>query len=228
MVHLSKTLDEEYLMQTLEIPDFGAFDQAVGKFNRSALCRGVSDSGYELKPSLFRGKKTDELKTLESNLMWVFKTQAKAHLATYPSSELEWLVLAQHHGLPTRLLDWSLSPLAALFFAVQSRLDTDGAIYLLDRGKFRKEEDIDLKTLTEVVAFFPSHLSRRITAQSGMFTAHPLTGNAFDEPDIVKLIIPAKSKKMLLAKLVKYGVHHGTIFPDLDGLSNYLRYLHRY
>jgi hypothetical protein len=215
-------------MRDQVISNFSELDDAVGKLTRSALCRGVSDSKYQLLPSLFRGKKAADLSLQERSLMWVFKTQARARLSSLPTSELEWLVLAQHHGLPTRLLDWSLSPLVALFFAVQSEAPTDGAIYVLDREKFKREEDIALKTLKAAIAFFPSHVSPRIAAQSGMFTVHPLDGQPLEGHDILKLTVPAKEKKRFMAKLVKYGVHHATMFPDLDGLSKYLRHLNSY
>ena len=215
-------------MHETTVSSFSEFDDAISNITRSALCRGVSDTAYQLVPSLFRGKNTEDIKAQETNLMWVFKTQARGRLATIPSSELEWLVLAQHHGLPTRLLDWSLSPIVALFFAVQSNSKTDGAVYIHDKRSFKQEHDINISTLKNVTAFFPSHVSPRLSAQSGMFTVHPLNGKAFNDESMLKLIIPAGEKRKLMNKLVKFGIHHSSMFPDLDGLSRYLRYLNNY
>ena len=215
-------------MEEIIIESFSELDEAIDGINKSALCRGISNVDHELRPSLFRHKVLSDIDIREKNLMWIFKTSAKAILQRMPENELEWLVVAQHHGLPTRLLDWSLSPLVACFFAVQSLSKADGAIYIFDRQNFKREEDVNLDDLDKIVAFFPSHASPRVTAQSGMFTVHPNNEINLEGDDLLKLIIPAKHKRKLMDRLVKYGIHHGTVFPDLDGLSNYIKYQNSY
>lgn len=210
------------------IKTFSDLDQAIDGISKTALCRGVSNHEYPLLPSLFRHADVESADVREHNLMWVFKTHAKPYLQSNPENDVEWLTIAQHHGLPTRLLDWSLSPLVACFFAVQSLSKTDAAIYVYDIGKFKKEEDIDCSKIKDIVAFFPSHATKRVTAQSGMFTIHPTSNMKLESESIKKIVIPAERKKYFMEKLVKYGVHPGTIFPDLDGLSNYISYLNGY
>lgn len=212
----------------IRVTSFSEFDEAVDGISKTALCRGVSNQEYPLLPSLFRHADLDSIDTKESNLMWVFKTHAMAHLNRKPDSEIEWLTIAQHHGLPTRLLDWSLSPLVACFFAVQSRSKSDAAVYIYDIGKFKKEEDLSLLTLNDIVAFFPSHATKRVTAQSGMFTIHPTKKMKLESKSIKKIVIPSDKKPYFLEKLAKYGIHAGTVFPDLDGLSSYLKYQNNY
>ncbi|RUO36936.1 hypothetical protein CWE13_08815 [Aliidiomarina shirensis] len=210
------------------VKTFSEFDEAIDGISKTALCRGVSNHEYPLLPSLFRHNDVESADVREHNLMWVFKTHAKPHLQSPPENDVEWLTIAQHHGLPTRLLDWSLSPLIACFFAVFTLSKSDGAIYVYDIGRFKKEEEIDSQKLEKIVAFFPSHATRRVTAQSGMFTIHPTSNMKLESKSIKKIVIPAEHKRYFMEKLVKYGIHSGTVFPELDGLSNYLRYLNGY
>lgn len=139
-----------------KITDLADFQKIIETLDRGDLCRGVSDQEYDLILSLFRGKPQNDLFRLEDSLMWLFKSYAKAYLPNIPTLDIEWLVLAQHHGLPTRLLDWSLSPLVALFFAVESKYDKDGAVYIYKSIGYKKEEQIDLSKLTEVVGLLPA------------------------------------------------------------------------
>ena len=67
--------------------------------------RGQGDVTWPLKPSLYRGKFRPEL---EREMLRDFR----AHAAEY----VDWLFLAQHHGIPTRILDWTENPLVGLYF----------------------------------------------------------------------------------------------------------------
>lgn len=210
------------------VESFSELDEALNGISKTALCRGVSNHEHALLPSLFRHADIESADVREKKMMWVFKTHAKAHFDKTPQNDVEWLTIAQHHGLPTRMLDWSLSPLTACYFAVQSLSPSDGAIYIYDVGGFKKEEEIDLSNLRDIVAVFPTHSTRRVTAQSGVFTIHPTNMMNLENEKIKKIIIRADKKKYFLEKLFKYGVHHATIFPDLDGLSRYVKHLHDY
>ena len=113
------------------------------------IFRGVTDKGHELVASI--GRSTDagthgEISTLERNLMEEFKRLSVPELTSLPTSEFEWLFLAQHYGLPTRLLDWSSNPLVALFFAVERKNDVDGAVYMVRRAVSDQYELFDFQT----------------------------------------------------------------------------------
>lgn len=82
--------------------------------------RGHSDSTWALTPSLYRAPyKLD----YEQTLMTRFKQNALPLLSYRPETSWEWLFLMRHHGCPTRLLDWTESPLVALFFACEKNND---------------------------------------------------------------------------------------------------------
>lgn len=216
------------MKKEIVVNTFTEFQEQLSGIRRTCLCRGNGNASYVLTPSLFRYAGSSDVDKIESEMMWFFKIQAKAHLQRFPESEMEWLTIARHHGLPTRLLDWSLSPLVACFFAVSRRPDTDGVVFLYDIDVFEKEEAIDLKKLKVITAFFPSHTEKRLTAQSGMFTVHPTNQQTLHSSKLTKIIIPKTAKQDIMTLLVKFGIHHATLFPDLDGLSSLIKYLKDY
>lgn len=218
------------------INNFKDLNEHFDLLKRHTLCRGVPDSDFRLIPSIARssvnGKisilPAKDIKEMERDLMWLFKTQANILMDKVPNSEIAWLIIAQHHGLPTRLLDWTLNPLIAAFFSVEDMPDKDGAIYIYDIGGFQKEERIDLNVLKDTKAIIPSHLTNRIRAQSSIFTVHSDNQMDFNDPNISKIIVPKTIKKKIMEKLYKYGINHASLFPNLDGLARNIKWLKGY
>jgi len=106
-------------------------EQDIGRFRSNYAFRGVSDAAYDLETTLQR--LGGPYASLEPHIIRAF--QKYAHLEMREESSIwNWLSLAQHHGLPTRLLDWTYSPLVALHFVTDhtDKFDRDGAIWCVN------------------------------------------------------------------------------------------------
>ena len=134
-----------YEMNEKEISSFDEYHEFVipDYVNPGTLFRGVSNSNYELIPSVGRhlsryisnGKNKQDLLNHEEFSLDIFEKESSAYLNRSLISKWETMVIAQHHGLPTRLLDWSHNPLVALFFAVQKCDENNAAVYVLPTGE---------------------------------------------------------------------------------------------
>lgn len=91
--------------------------------------RGLEEAGYTLSTSLNRHGGH----SLEKHMLRNFKKYARVPNPPEPEFDWPWLALAQHHGLPTRLLDWTYSPFVAMHFATAdyTKFDRDSAIYAI-------------------------------------------------------------------------------------------------
>ena len=103
----------------------------IDKKNHPIWFRGHSDASWKLTSAYDRLKKPPP----ESSLVKEFRQNASYLLDKQPKSDFDWLFLMQHYGVPTRLLDWSESPLVGLYFAVafepRKNLKKDGALWVL-------------------------------------------------------------------------------------------------
>ena len=103
----------------------------IDRYRSNFAYRGVSDVEYDLKTTLIR--MGGDYASLEQHIIRGF--QKYAHLEMREESSIwNWLSLAQHHGLPTRLLDWTYSPYVALHFVTDhiEKFDCDGAIWCVN------------------------------------------------------------------------------------------------
>lgn len=97
-------------------------------YTRSWAFRGAGNAEWNLQSSLERLALQIPLVEAERYLLTTFQRRVHHYISDPPAKDdyLEWLALLQHHGAPTRLLDWTKSPYVALFFALEQRRDPGG------------------------------------------------------------------------------------------------------
>ncbi len=128
------------------------YNEQIGRYRAPHIFRGLSDSSYKLTTNLMR--LGGPYKELEPYLLMSFKRYSGRETINFDSLWY-WMMLGQHYGLPTRLLDWSHSPVVALHFATANirKFDIDGVIWVVNFSKtgcflpeILKETAINLET----------------------------------------------------------------------------------
>lgn len=121
-----------------------SWEELTGKYRPLKLYRGVPDNEMQLLTSLQRligknGASVEAVKRIELGMIESFKKYAYGTARLDRDATLwEWLALAQHHGLPTRLLDWTKSPYVALHFATNKAdlIDKDSVVWVIDPYRY--------------------------------------------------------------------------------------------
>ena len=213
--------------------------------------RGHSDLRWSLTPSALRySTRAEREKAL--SLLDEFRRICDIRIERPPGSEqrLEWMQLAQHYGLPTRLLDWTVNAAIALFFACQYHQGTDGMVFVLDPIELNENGDSGLSGIVDpqvdarlvdpylklhaaetrrgrpTIAINPILNSQRIMLQRGTFTLHGSRRFGLDRsqaPSLKYLPILRNYKGILCAQLGKIGVDEMSIFPEPEHVSVHLK-----
>lgn len=212
-------------------------------------CRGVEDAAFSLIPTEYWGPavNSDEMRA-------EFQLRALPLLNQIPNNDWEWYFLMRHHGLPTRLLDWTTGSLLALYFAVREKPgEKDAAVWLLDPWALNKRsvKKAELLLATDPLvapylqqpypkrrkkmpnypaAIVPSHNSARITVQRGAFTIHGSRRTGIEKvfgDRLLKIVIPRLEAVPIKRALRMAGIGEFTVFPELDGLCREICAAHR-
>jgi len=182
---------------------------------------------WSLKPSLARENVTEQERAKESECF-------ERLTETLPNvNDWERATIAQHYGVPTRLIDWSENPLVGLYFALDddNYNSDDGVIWVFkDKtvvvGKAASyREGSNLRKLKHPRPYRAwkelKHTIPRVTAQRGALTSQPNLSMAFDEQEfdqstqsLNKLIVPKQCKTQIREQLEILGVTEERLFPD--------------
>ncbi len=231
-------------MITHPIEKFDTFLRIVEKYNVDdvVLFRGQKQD-WPLLPKIGRLKLDREIRSAETAIFERFQREAMPFLTRVPVSNWDWLAIAQHHGLPTRLLDWSQNPLIALWFAVaeppnggDSMLPGVVWMFIPEENDFATESTNPFQ-VKKTLFYRPSHVADRIRVQGVYFAAHrimndgriiALNKNSTYKKRLLKFSVAPSAFPAIRYSLDQFGVNKSTVFPGLDGLSGYIEWLHTY
>lgn len=232
-------------MNTVTITSFSEYISHVEKnYGRNHLFRGLKKRNYPLIPKIGRsdyvqrcstdaGKQLFDLQDLEERTMNDFIKMSVPHMDLRDMNPWDQWTIGQHHGLPTRFLDWTENPLIAAYFATEDA-SKDVAICVIDRNQFnvRTSDLPDIFSIPEdddVLLHIPSYINARIIAQKGVFTVHRNPMLPLDQTKINgdfcrvdHLIIPRGALQEFVKELDWFGINRSFIYPGLDGLAYYL------
>ena len=245
-------------MKEKKIESIDDFEKAVSEvqFGRmpfigeqyQELYRGQSKETYELKSGISRyAKSSDDIRQLEKNILKDFQdlinesdyTQKFIRFSSHKDDfQNDWRLLEQiqHYRLPTRLLDWTLDPKIALFFAVERNLEDAGQFWIFksplnwsnddhfEYSPYSEDLDIISNSSFHIDDNYKDKIAeQRRGIQSGKFTVQDYNKSMIAletqnevKDKFIKYIIPATSKEHFLEYLSEMNITEETLYVKYD------------
>ncbi len=215
--------------------DFGSWDEfkrALTAYadrsqerKRQLIFRGQSNAEWALHASLDRGRafrsssdRDAELALLLDDFKRLCAGLAAEAFRDRDERQLE--MFARHHGVPTRLLDWTESPYYAAFFAFDPEpnpLADTVAVWMLDRAKFVEQDVPDIE-LIDPDPFDDEAWNRRARLQQGLYTIFKTAGalDSLMDGGLTLLTIPTTDRDTALSDLDEMGIHARSLFESFE------------
>ncbi|TPV97821.1 MAG: hypothetical protein USCAAHI_02724 [Beijerinckiaceae bacterium] len=199
------------------------------------LFRGHGDAAFDLIPAIGRQPSAAAYRLAdEKTLFEDFVREARRYFDADGFTKLEWLAVAQHHGLPTRLLDWSANPMVAAWLATEDESNSTDAEIVALRVPFvrrlRTAQVFGPAGGAPVLVEVPPRAAR-ITAQQGCFSLHPDPRLAWRPSppvyDVAAFPVPASEKVDFRRLLHIFGYDPQRIHGDMDALGKTLAWRYR-
>ncbi len=234
------------------IKSVSQYVQVINDFKESKEKSGIKSDllfrgqrvDWDLTPKiarLDRRSKNMNLRKTEELILKEFERGIIPLTEFNPENQWDLIALAQHHGLPTRLLDWTYNALAALWFAVENPPENDedgnkkeGVVWILTAESTDYVNDVNKQnpfTIRSTKVFRSKVVTRRISAQSGIFSIHFMKEKnkifKFESTKkfrdkFTKLTIEPKNFNSIRKELNILGINTFSIYPDLDGFCKHI------
>ena len=217
--------------------------------------RGEKDERFPLYSSLSRYFQNFRIAPKawpdqEARILRIFKRKAHQFLDKPPDldDDFQWMALMQHHGAPTRLLDFTWSPYVAAFFALERALG-DGVVWALNPARIDSSRNprparMDPRVKGNIQRYYspgthrfiwmgePHTMNRRLIAQSGTFAVPgvldvPIEGILDDRDQfniLAKLVLANDVREHGMRELYRMNITYATLFTDMDGLARSMGY----